>query len=87
MRFHARGHCRKLVPAAAHADAAQGIAIDVGKQGDVVVVDVDFMVPATPGEAWEALTDFDRMADFLPKLEFSKKINGAGNQLQVAQKD
>lgn len=72
----------------ARADPAQekSIAIEVRMQGDLIVVDVRLAVPVTPSEAWEVLTDYDRMADFLPNLEFSKKIDGAHDKFQVAQK-
>lgn len=72
----------------AYADPAQGkdIAVDVGMQGDVIIVNVSLAVPATPGETWEVLTDYDRMSEFLPNLEFSKKVAGSENKYQVAQK-
>lgn len=72
----------------AHADPVQerSISVVVGMQGDLIIVDVSLAVPATPGEVWEVLTDYDHMADFLPNLELSKKIGSNGNKLQVAQK-
>lgn len=72
----------------AYADPEQkkGIAIEVVMQGDLIIANVSLVVPVTPGEAWEVLTDYDRMADFLPNLESSKKIDSNNNKLQVAQK-
>jgi hypothetical protein len=72
----------------AHADPERekDIAIEVGMQGDLIVVNVSLAVPVTPGEAWEVLTDYDRMADFLPNLESSRKIASGDNKFQVAQK-
>ncbi|MEN3296085.1 MAG: hypothetical protein V7642_5338, partial [Burkholderiales bacterium] len=33
----------------------EGIAITVEARGDLVIVDVNFTVPVTPGEAWMVL--------------------------------
>jgi carbon monoxide dehydrogenase subunit G len=74
-----------LAITATHADPAQDIAIDVQKNGDAVVIDVDFVVPATPHEAWDVLTDFDRMSEFLPNLQHSKIIGNHDNLVRVEQ--
>jgi carbon monoxide dehydrogenase subunit G len=58
---------------------------EVRKQGDVVVVDFDYQVDATPQEAWAVLTDFDHMAAFLPNLKSSKVIGRTDDTLVVAQ--
>jgi len=66
------------------------MAIDVHMQGDMVIVDGIATVAATSSETWAVLTDYDHMAEFLPNLESSKKIedngNGNGNEFQIAQK-
>lgn len=61
-------------------------AIRIKKSGDTVIVDVTLFVPATPHESWAVLTDYDRMAQFLPNLQFSKIVETAGNKIQVSQK-
>lgn len=45
-----------------------------------------FLVPVPPRLAWEVLTDFDRMADFLPNVEHSRYVARDGNIAQVAQR-
>jgi carbon monoxide dehydrogenase subunit G len=63
----------------------QDIAIAAEARGDLVIVDVNFTVPVTPGEAWMVLTDYDHMADFLPNVQSSKIVESAGNKVHVAQ--
>jgi carbon monoxide dehydrogenase subunit G len=63
----------------------QDIAIATEARGDLVIVDVNFTVPVTPGEAWMVLTDYDHMADFLPNVQSSKIVESAGNKVHVAQ--
>jgi carbon monoxide dehydrogenase subunit G len=63
----------------------QGIAIAAEARGDLVIVDVNFTVPVTPGEAWMVLTDYDHMADFLPNVQSSKIVESAGYKVHVAQ--
>jgi len=64
----------------------QGIAITVSTSGEILIVDASFTVSATQHEAWDVLTDFDHMTDFLPNLQVSKIIKTAGNKMQVLQK-
>jgi hypothetical protein len=63
----------------------QDIAIAAEARGDLVIVDANFTVPVTPGEAWMVLTDYDHMADFLPNVRSSKIVESAGNRVHVAQ--
>lgn len=76
-----------LLHSTAHAGEAydQDIAIAAEARGDLVIVDANFTVPVTPGEAWMVLTDYDHMADFLPNVRSSKIVESAGNRVHVAQ--
>src|ERR1700693_2131495 len=62
------------------------IIVHVQKNGERIVVDVDFPVQATPLEAWTVMTDYDNMARFVSNLESSKIIGRDGNTLTVEQK-
>lgn len=64
----------------------EDIAVEVSKDGETVVVDVDFIVRASPELAWAVLTDFDHMADFVSNLTSSSIVSQSGNKLRVAQK-
>lgn len=73
-------------PAHADSEPDKSIAIEVNERGELVVIDATIIVSATPYEAWEVLTDYDHMVEFLHDLQFSKIISGANNRIQVAQK-
>jgi hypothetical protein len=64
----------------------QDIAVKVKKDGAEVVVDVDCPVNATLAVAWEVLTDYDHMADFLSNLQSSSVQTRNGQILHVYQK-
>lgn len=72
----------------AHAAPADGreIAVQVTRYGEMIIVDVDAYVQATPREAWDVLTDYDHMAQFVSNLESSSILSRSGNTLQVVQK-
>lgn len=79
-----------LAGRAFRADSAQqenvAVAVKVEARGELIIVAVNFNVPATPAEVWAVLTDYDRMADFLPNLDYSKKLEGTADTFQVEQK-
>ncbi|NWG86006.1 MAG: hypothetical protein HXY26_00585 [Hydrogenophilaceae bacterium] len=71
---------------------AQAAALPVGEpdvrvreDGDAYVVEVDFFVPVMPPKAWQVLTDFDHMAEFIPHLESSRVLQRRGYTWLVAQ--
>ena len=64
----------------------QDIEVHAKKVANLIVIDVSFMVQATPRQAWDVLVDYDRMTEFLPNLQLSKIISKTANRLQVAQK-
>ena len=64
---------------------ADAIAVKVVIQGEIVLVDVDCSIPATPKEVWEVLTDFDHLPRFITNIRSSKILSRAGNVVRVAQ--
>lgn len=76
-----------LLPVAAHAAApdSRGIAVAIHREGEAIVVDVDLTVDATPQEAWDVLTDYDHMAQFVSNLTMSRIVRRVGDSLEVAQ--
>lgn len=74
---------------AAHAQltsATQDIEVTAKKVSNTVVIDVSMLVAATPREAWDVLTDYDHMPQFLPNLQSSKIVSKSPTRLEVAQK-
>lgn len=64
----------------------QNINVHTERNGDTLHVTVDMRVAVKPRRAWEVMTDFDRMAGFVPNLSSSKVVARNGNLLKVAQK-
>ena len=62
------------------------IAVQVQKRGELVVVDAEFTAPVAPKLAWEVLTDFNHMSNFISNVKFSSITSQQGSKLQVAQK-
>lgn len=68
------------------ARAAVETRIDVFRNGEIYVVEAVLVVPVSPHEAWDVLTDFDAMARFVPNLESSRITGRSGDRLQVEQR-
>ena len=66
--------------------ADDAVRVTAKKDGQTITVDAVFKVTATQRQAWDVLTDFDHMPNFVPNLESSKVVSRSGNVLQVAQK-
>jgi hypothetical protein len=65
---------------------AEDIVVTVKKDGETIVVDVDMPVRASPRAAWDVLTDYDHMAQFVGNVQASRITDRKGNMLVVAQK-
>lgn len=91
MRFFSRftgvlllGLCLQPLVGAA-TDGSDGVEVRVDIQGDVVRVDVDVIIPATPREVWDVLTDFEHLPRFVSNIKSSRVVSREGNIVRVAQ--
>ena len=75
-----------LPAAGLQAAVDQDIEVHVKKEGPEVVVDVDLPVNASVAVAWEVLTDYDHMSEFLSNVQSSSVQSRDGRMLQVYQK-
>ncbi|HMA31738.1 MAG TPA: SRPBCC family protein, partial [Casimicrobiaceae bacterium] len=64
---------------------SRDIAVAIHRDGEAYVVDVDLAVDATPQEAWNVLTDYDHMSEFVSNLTMSRIIHHASDHFEVAQ--
>lgn len=64
---------------------SHAIPVVVERSGDVVRVGANFTAPVSPKIAWEVLTDYERMPEFLPHLRTSKVLARTGNRLRAEQ--
>lgn len=78
-----------LLPVAAAIAAAPpnpgDIAVDIRRDGEAFVVNVDFLVDSTRQQAWNVLTDYDHMAEFLSSMTASGIIRRDQDRIEVAQ--
>jgi hypothetical protein len=73
-------------PARTDAQEADDIVVHVRRDGETIVVDVEMAVQAPPRAAWDVLTDYDHMAQFVANVQESRITDRKGNTLIVAQK-
>jgi len=61
------------------------IEIAIQNDGEQIIIDATFTVPVKTQRAWETLTDFDNIPNFMSSVQSSKIINRTGNTLHVSQ--
>jgi len=64
---------------------SRDIAVSVVRRGEMIDVDVEFLVAATPLEVWSVLTDYDHMAEFVSNVSMSRILRQADEKVEVAQ--
>jgi carbon monoxide dehydrogenase subunit G len=62
------------------------IEVKVQNDGERILVNVTFVVPVGPQQAWSVLTDFENIPNFISGIQTSKVTGGMGNNLQVSQR-
>lgn len=82
----ALGQALAQAPAQGSARDAKDIIVHVKKDGATIIVDVEMAVQASPLAAWDVLTDYDHMAQFVGNVQSSRITDRKGNILVVAQK-
>jgi hypothetical protein len=66
-------------------DALPAIEVDVRKVDGGIVIDGSFLVPVPPREAWNVLTDYEHMPQFMRSVKTSKIILTSPEKIRVAQ--
>jgi ribosome-associated toxin RatA of RatAB toxin-antitoxin module len=80
----ARG-CALLLCVAAHAYAAEDVAVESTRRDDALEVACRALVEAPLDLVWQTLTDYDRLADFIPGMRSSRVLERHGAEATVAQ--
>jgi hypothetical protein len=70
---------------ASPAPSDEDIVVHVETRGATVIVDVVAPVAAEIGQAWDVLTDYPHMAEFVSNLRVSEVTSNNGNVLRVHQ--
>lgn len=73
-----------LLPALGRADS--DIRVEARRDGEAVLVKASAQLIADPARAWAVLTAYDRYAEFVPDLMYSKVVARSGNVAIVEQK-
>jgi carbon monoxide dehydrogenase subunit G len=73
-------------PAAELNSAVENKDVRVERIGDSFTVDLRMYAPVPPSLAWSVLTDFERMAEFVPNLSLSQILERGENTVRVRQK-
>ncbi len=60
--------------------------IRVQEQNDMLIVDIRYQLPVNQHVAWEVLTDFNGMAEFVPNMNNSRIVQRDGRRMVVEQK-
>jgi carbon monoxide dehydrogenase subunit G len=66
--------------------AAHEIAIEVAREGEFISVRASAELKADPRVAWEVLTDYDNLAEFIPDLRSSRVLRRDAGGVLVEQK-
>ena len=71
---------------AATATAAEGISVETTRRGSAVEVHAFARVSATHDTVWRTVTDYDRLAQFVPGMHSSRIVGRKGDALVVEQR-
>ena len=74
-----------LLLVAAPAQAAEVVVV-VTRSGDALQIAASAEFEGTIARTWQVLTDYNRLAEFVPDVHYSRVIARDGNQVQVEQK-
>lgn len=66
--------------------AAQDFAIEVEKHGEFITVSASARMQVDARIAWEVLSDYDHLAQFIPDMKSSRVISRSGDRVLVEQK-
>jgi ribosome-associated toxin RatA of RatAB toxin-antitoxin module len=59
--------------------------VKVERQGDIFAVRVETAIAADAAVAWQVLTDYNRLADFVPDMRASRVLSAPGQPLRIEQ--
>lgn len=60
--------------------------IRITEQSGTLTLNISYRVPVAPRQAWEVLTDFEHMAEFVPNLDSSQVLQKTARNMLIEQK-
>src|SRR5712671_3799273 len=70
----------------AEAAIAQTLALETYRRGDAVTVYAEVELDVDPKVAWDVLSDYDHLAQFIPDMSVSRVVSRTGDTALVEQK-
>jgi ribosome-associated toxin RatA of RatAB toxin-antitoxin module len=68
------------------AAAAEAIETHIERQGEYITVNASALMQVDARIAWEVLSDYDHLAQFIPDMKSSRVVSREGNRVRVEQK-
>ncbi len=65
--------------------SAQEVTVETTRQGDYIVIDASAEVQADVRVVWQVLSDYDRLAEFIPNLRVSRVVSRGADGIMVEQ--
>jgi len=75
-----------VAPGLVHAAAAEAIETRIERQGEYITVNASTLIQVDARIAWEVLSDYDHLAQFIPDMKSSRVVSRDGNRVRVEQK-
>jgi len=75
-----------LAPGLVGAAAADAIEARIERQGEYITVNASVLMQVDVRIAWEVLSDYDHLAQFIPDMKSSRTVSRDGNRVLVEQK-
>src|SRR6266704_394756 len=75
-----------VAPGLVRAAAAEAIETQIERQGEYITVDASALMQVDARIAWEVLSDYDNLAQFIPDMKSSRVVSRDGNRILVEQK-
>ena len=65
---------------------AQELTIEIDRQGEFITVSASALMQVDARIAWEVLSDYDHLAQFIPDMKSSRVVSRSGDRVLVEQK-
>ena len=75
-----------VAPGLVRAAAADAIEARIERQGEYISVSASVLMQVDARIAWEVLSDYDHLAQFIPDMKSSRVVSRDGNRVRVEQK-
>jgi ribosome-associated toxin RatA of RatAB toxin-antitoxin module len=65
---------------------AQDISVETSRVGELIMIEAAADLPVSVRAAWDVLTDYDHLADFIPDMKSSRVLSRGSEGVKVEQK-